>query len=286
VIDGAIQRRVASGEVELAVLEAGAQAPATIVLVHGYPDTKEMWEPLLARLAPRYHVVAYDVRGAGASTVPRGPSAYDSSCLADDLWAVIDAVAPGRRVHLVGHDWGGIAGWDFVGMPRVEERLASFTSIAGPSLDQVAKSLWDLARRGRGLEILRRVYRSWYVIPMCTPGVPSLTWRAVQLARRRSTARGYPTDALAETGIHSANLYRQNILLKPRQVPPPTAPVPVQLIVPTADRFISTGYYENAERYAPSLRRREVRASHWVPRTHPELISEWISEFVEEVESS
>jgi pimeloyl-ACP methyl ester carboxylesterase len=284
-IDGATQRTVASGEVELAVLEAGAHAGASIVLVHGYPDTKEMWDPVLARLAPRYHVIAYDVRGAGASAVPRGPSAYDSACLADDLWAVINAVAPDRRVHLVGHDWGGIAGWDFVGMPRVGERLASFTSIAGPSLDQVAESLRMLASRGRGLEILRRVYRSWYVIPMCTPGIPRLTWRAVQLARRGSTKRRYPTDALADTAIHGANLYRQNILLKARQVPP-TAPVPVQLIVPTADRFISTGYYENAERYAPSLRRREVRASHWLPRTHPELISGWISEFVEEVESA
>jgi pimeloyl-ACP methyl ester carboxylesterase len=51
VIEGATQRRVRSGAIELAVTEAGDPGAATIVFVHGYPDTRAMWAPVLERLA-------------------------------------------------------------------------------------------------------------------------------------------------------------------------------------------------------------------------------------------
>lgn len=277
----------------IAVVAAGDPRAPTVVLVHGYPDTKEFWHPVVARLASRFHVVAYDVRGAGSSSAPRWPSAYDYSCLGDDLEAVIDAVAPGQAVHLVGHDWGGIAGWRFAAAARFDGKLASFTSIAGPSIDQIGASLAALRQQRRLLEVVRRVYRSWYLVPMCTPGVPTLVWRLVLssrwprfLTRSEGVPRdpAYPTRALAATGIRGANLYRQNILRRLGRPDPQPARVPVQLIIPRRDRFISPRYYDSAERYARLLQRRSIESSHWVPRIEPELISRWITEFVEEVE--
>ena len=99
-----------------------------------------MWAPVVERLAERFHVVTYDVRGAGGSSAPRGSAAYRLDRLADDFDAVCRAVAPSdplRPVHLVGHDWGGIQGWEFVTRPRFAGRVASFTAIAGPALGQV-----------------------------------------------------------------------------------------------------------------------------------------------------
>jgi pimeloyl-ACP methyl ester carboxylesterase len=61
------------------------------------------------------------------------------------------------------------------------------------------------------------------------------------------------------------------------------ARVPVQLIVPSEDHFISADYYERAERYAPQLRRRTIQGSHWIPRSDPELVAVMIREFVEQV---
>jgi pimeloyl-ACP methyl ester carboxylesterase len=292
VIDGATERTVSSGDVALAAVHAGDPAAPTVVLVHGYPDTKEFWAPVMARLATRFHVVAYDVRGAGASSAPRGRSAYDYSFLGDDFEAIIDELAPSQPVHLVGHDWGGIAGWRFAAAPRFEGKLASFTTIAGPSVDQVAALLGELRRERRLLELVRCVYRSWYLVPMCTPGLPTLVWRLTSWRWPRFLTRSqrlpadpqYPTAALADTAIRGANLYRQNILGALGAARPEPARVPVQLIVPLQDRFISPGYYESAERYARSLRRRSIQASHWVPREQPDLISQWIAEFVEEVE--
>jgi pimeloyl-ACP methyl ester carboxylesterase len=270
-----IEHTVSSAFVRLAVVEAGDPNAPTIVLVHGYPDTKELWAPIMTDLCSRFHVLAYDVRGAGASSAPRRRSAYDYAWLGDDLKAVIDRLAPGRSVHLVGHDWGGIAGWRFAADPRFDGKLASFTTIAGPSVDQVAVSLRELRRQRRVLELMRRVYRSWYLIPMCTPGVPTLVWRLL--------GRGRPGFSV-DTAIHGANLYRQNILGTLGRARPEPARVPVQLVVPSRDRFISPRYYESAERYAPSLRRRSIESSHWVPRNEPDQISRWIAEFVEEVE--
>ncbi|HUO69846.1 MAG TPA: SDR family oxidoreductase [Solirubrobacteraceae bacterium] len=293
--DGAIKRTVSSGNVELAVLEAGDPARPTVVLVHGYPDTKELWAGVFGRLSGRFHVVAYDVRGAGASAAPRGPGAYDFERLADDFAAVVAAVSPGSPVHLVGHDWGGIAGWELAAMPRLRETLLSFTTIAGPSLPQLGEGLRDQLRRGRVISSAGRLRRSWYVLALCTPGVPTVAWRAVlgrgawrgylRYVERIPNDPAYPRPTLAQDGRHGSNLYRRNIVWRsPGPRAPLPVPVPVQLIVPSGDRFISPDYYDRAERYAPHVHRRIVPGSHWVPRSQPALLASWIAEFVEDVE--
>ena len=80
-----------------------------MVLVHGYPDSKEVWSEVAARLADRFHVVLYDVRGHGRSTAPQPlRGGFTLEKLTDDFLAVADAVSPDRPVHLVGHDWGSV----------------------------------------------------------------------------------------------------------------------------------------------------------------------------------
>ena len=81
---------VRSGAVSLAVAEAGEPARPTVVLIHGYPDTKEVWGPVMERLAPDFHVVAYDVRGAGARAPRAAGRGYDLARLADDFAAVCE----------------------------------------------------------------------------------------------------------------------------------------------------------------------------------------------------
>jgi pimeloyl-ACP methyl ester carboxylesterase len=296
VIDGAALRTVMSQGVQLAVVEAGDPAQPTILFVHGYPDTHALWDGVLERLAPRFHVVAYDVRGAGASSAPRGPAAYDLQRLADDFAAVSAAVAQDQPVHLVGHDWGGIQGWEFATSPRFAGMLASFTTIAGPSLDQVIGTGHALVRRGRLLRALRRARRSWYVVALCLPGGPTLAWRvlmaggrwrrSLQTLERLPVDDRFPAPTLTADGLHGSNLYRRNIprrILRPRRAAP--AHVPVQLIVPTGDRFIGEDYYERAARCAPQLRRRTIAGSHWAPRSQPELIARWVGEHVDDVHS-
>lgn len=289
-LPGADSRNVVSRDgVRLSVFEAGVAGAPTLIFVHGYPDTHTVWTPVLERLAARFHVVAYDVRGAGGSDRPRGPRAYVIARLIDDFAAVADAVSPERPVHLIGHDWGAIAGWEFAASARLAGRLSSFTAIAGPALDHAIGALQSSLRRGRIGEWLDRVRRSWYIAVLCAPGGPTLAWRllmgggrwrhALRRLDRVPTTADYPAPTVVADGLAGANLYRANIPHRLLRATPPPAPiaVPVQVILPTADRFISSDYYAGAERAAPRLQRVTVPGSHWLPRVDPARVAELVA---------
>ncbi|WP_405533547.1 SDR family oxidoreductase [Streptomyces avidinii] len=290
---GARERRVSTGGVELCVVELGEMDRPTVVLVHGYPDSKEVWSEVAERLATRFHVVLYDVRGHGRSTAPKPlRGGFTLEKLTDDFLAVADAVSPDRPVHLVGHDWGSVQGWEFATVGRTEGRIASFTSMSGPSLDHFGH--WIKKRMSRptpraAAQLLGQGAKSWYVYMLHTPVLPELAWRGplgkrwpAMLERIEKVPAGsYPTASLPSDAAHGAWLYRDNVrprLRRPR--PDAYAHVPVQLITPTGDPFLSERLYDGLEQWAPDLLRRTLPAKHWVPRTRPDQLAAWITEFV------
>lgn len=212
-VAGARERRVRSGEVDLCVAELGDPDRPTVILVHGYPDSKEVWSEVAVHLAERhrFHVVLYDVRGHGGSTAPRPlRGGFTLDRLTDDFLAVADAVSPGRPVHLVGHDWGSVQGWEFVTVRRAAGRIASFTSISGPSLDHFGHWIKGRLRRPtphRAGQLLGQGAKSWYVYLLHTPVLPELAWRgplgrhwpAVLRRTEKMSTEGYPTASLPGT---------------------------------------------------------------------------------------
>src|SRR6185436_19779056 len=100
--DALTSRRVRSDTVTLAVHEHSPAGPGrpTVVLVHGYPDQQDVWRALVARLPlDAWHVVTYDVRGAGSSDAPADQEGYRTERLVDDLVAVLDDLLPdGEKV--------------------------------------------------------------------------------------------------------------------------------------------------------------------------------------------
>ena len=293
-LPGARERRVATREgVELCVAELGDAARPTVVLVHGYPDSKEVWSQVARRLADRFHVVLYDVRGCGGSTAPvplRGGFTLEK--LTRDFLAVADAVSPDRPVHLVGHDWGSVQGWEFATVEETEGRIASFTSMSGPSLDHFGH--WIKRRLGRPTprrlaQALGQGVRSWYIYMLHTPVLPELAWRGplakVWPAYLRRAEKlpddGYPTASLPRDAANGAWLYRDNV--RPRLSEPREdchAHVPVQLITPTRDAFLSERLYDELELWAPGVTRHTLDAKHWIPRTRPDQLAVWIADFV------
>ncbi|WP_371578900.1 SDR family oxidoreductase [Streptomyces sp. NBC_01314] len=296
-LEGARERRVRAGGVELCVAELGDPEQPTVLLVHGYPDTKEVWSEVAVRLAERFHVVLYDVRGHGGSTAPKPlRGGFTLEKLTDDFLAVVDAVSPGRPVHLVGHDWGSVQGWEFVTVERTEGRIASFTSMSGPSLDHLGH--WIKRRMKRPTprrigQLLGQGARSWYVYVQHMPVLPELAWRGPLgkqwpgLVRRaeKLPPGDYPSPSLPTDAAHGAWLYRDNIrarLAHPRD--DAYAHAPVQLITPLGDRFLSERLYDDLESWAPQLTRRTLPAKHWIPRTRPDQLTAWITEFVRATE--
>ncbi|MCB5163262.1 SDR family oxidoreductase [Streptomyces bambusae] len=287
-------RRVATGGVELCIAELGDAARPTVLLVHGYPDSKEVWSGVAERLADRFHVVLYDVRGHGASSAPQPlRGGFTLEKLTDDFLAVADAVSPDRPVHLVGHDWGSVQGWEFATVRRTEGRIASFTSMSGPSLDHFGHWIKKRMTRPtprRAAQLLGQGAKSWYVYMLHTPVLPELAWRGPlgkqwpgMLQRlERLPADGYPTASLPSDAAHGAWLYRDNVRIRLRRPRPDAyAHAPVQLITPTGDSFLSERLYDDLEQWAPQLRRRTLDAKHWIPRTRPDQLASWIGEFVD-----
>ncbi|MDX3243710.1 SDR family oxidoreductase [Streptomyces sp. ME18-1-4] len=297
-LEGARERRVRTGGIELCVAELGDPGRPTVVLVHGYPDSKEVWSQVASRLAGRFHVVLYDVRGHGRSDAPKPlRGGFTLEKLTDDFLAVVDAVSPDRPVHLVGHDWGSVQSWEFVTVPRTQGRIASFTSMSGPSLDHFGhwlnKRLTRPTPRRVG-QLLGQGAKSWYVYLLHTPALPELAWRGPLgkrwpgILRRIEKVPGsdYPTASLSSDAAHGAWLYRDNIrsrLSRPR--PDAHAHAPVQLVTPLGDRFLSEPLYDELEAWAPRLTRRTLPAGHWIPRTRPDQVTSWIVDFVTSVES-
>ncbi|MGW7542863.1 SDR family oxidoreductase [Streptomyces sp. NPDC054770] len=292
-IEGARERRVRTGGVDLCVAELGDPAAPTVVLVHGYPDTKEVWSGVAARLAGRFHVVLYDVRGHGRSTAPKPlRGGFTLAKLTDDFLAVIDEVSPDRPVHLVGHDWGSVQSWEFVTVGRTEGRIASFTSMSGPSLDHFGHWIDARVRRPtprRVGQLLGQGAKSWYVYLLHTPALPELAWRGplgkawprILQRAERLPAGDYPTSSLPTDAAHGAWLYRDNVrarLRRPRE--DAYAHAPVQLITPLGDAFLSERLYDDLERWVPRLTRRTLPDKHWIPRTRPDQVASWIEEFV------
>ncbi len=287
---GRARRVVSSDGVGLAVVEHGDPADPTVVLVHGYPDSSALWDDVVARLRDDFHVVAYDVRGAGRSDRPRRVRDYAIRQLSDDLLAVIEAVAPGRPVHLVGHDWGAIQSWESAARPETSARLSSFTAVAGPSLDLTA--VGAAARRRRGdlapRDALGQLVKSWYIMAFHLPFAP-LLWRQLGrrwgvVFRRTEGARppaGHPAATITQDLVDGIRLYRRNML--PRLLRPRYERVDVPLVqvgITLRDAFIAPDVYDDLPGRMPELWRRRADASHWIPLLDPDTVAGWIRDAV------
>jgi len=90
--------------------EAGPQDAPAILLLHGFPSSSRMWQPLLDRLAGPFRLVAPDYPGFGHSDAP---SHTEFAYTFDHLAAVIGRVTEVlglRRYTLVVQDYGGPVG--------------------------------------------------------------------------------------------------------------------------------------------------------------------------------
>ena len=111
------------GEVRLHYVTAGQGAP--VVLIHGWPQTWHMWSRVITGLAPRYRVIAPDLRGLGDSSRP--VTGYDKKTLAQDIWRVVHDVLGEKRMFVVGHDWGGPTAYALAAQHRdAVRRMAIF----------------------------------------------------------------------------------------------------------------------------------------------------------------
>ncbi len=266
-------RTVPTKGADIAVFEYGldpSPTAPTLMFVHGYPDDHRVFHAVLRELAPTHHLVAVDTRNAGRSRT-LGGAGFTLAELVDDLVDVLDAIDAPGGVRLIGHDWGSIQGWATIQDERTDGRIIDYTSISGPDLRHFSR--W-LRRRLRDPllvpQAVGQILRSWYIAAFQLPVVPELLWRRGLTRQYELTARrNVGSDPVRGLALYRANMFSGVGPPKSRRVS-----IPVHVIVPLKDPFISPKLVDGLEDLVEDLTVTTVPGGHWWMAARPRAFAE------------
>lgn len=248
------------------VRDGGPAEGEVVLLLHGFPQDATSWrhvEPLLHAAGLR--TLAPDQRGYSPRAAPRATAAYRLPALVGDAVALADA-AGARRVHVVGHDWGGAVAWALA--TAHPERVASLTVLSTPHPAALARAL-------RGPDQLRR---SWYIAAFQAPALPEriLARRLGSLLQRGQVpgaehyARRFSTPQSLRGPV---NWYRANpdLVTTTRSAP---VSVPTTYVWGTRDAALGPRAAElTAGQAAGEYRFVALDADHWLPEREADAVA-------------
>ena len=257
-------------------VEDSGDGPA-VLLLHGFPDTGEVWRNQVPALAAAgYRAVVPDLRGRGRSERPEGVEAYAMRELVGDAIGLLDALGI-ERADVVGHDWGAPVAWALAALaPERVERLVAmsvgFPGAARPDRQALEQSWYRLLFLAPDAEeIVRR--DDWFLLRVLLEDAPDV--------------ERYLAD-LADPGALTAGLnwYRAN--LPAATTPGADAPRLPRVAAPTlglygdGDRYLTERAMVASAKFVdgPWRYERVERAGHWLQLTEPELVNELLFDFL------
>ncbi|WP_245286885.1 alpha/beta hydrolase [Bradyrhizobium sp. Tv2a-2] len=107
-------------------VRVGGEGPA-VLLLHGFGDTGDMWEPLAEILVKDHTVIIPDLRGMGLSSHPEG--GYEKLAQGRDIAAILGQLKI-QKVALVTHDIGNMVGYALAA--QYPERITKWVVIDAP----------------------------------------------------------------------------------------------------------------------------------------------------------
>ncbi|NWR80311.1 EPHX3 hydrolase, partial [Centropus unirufus] len=259
------------------------------------------WRHLLQELSPRYHVVALDLRGCGASEKPPGKDNYCLELLVEDIRQVLEALgtqdgqdqepSTSSKCVLVGHDWGGLLAWEVATRyPNLVEKLVIMDAIR-PGITG-----------GFTACHLSQLLRSSYVFLFQLPWLPELLlsladfqllktfltgpWTGIRNPARRLTEQ--EVDAylygLSQPGGLSPPIHYYRNLFRDTPVAQEPPPPPTLLLWGTHDAFLDPRLASCALRGLRAGTRLHLLpgASHWLPEEDPQGLARIIEDFLAE----
>ncbi|MFP4476436.1 MAG: alpha/beta fold hydrolase [Desulfatibacillaceae bacterium] len=240
-----------------------------MVLLHGNPDSGDMWDPVVDRLAGRFRCIRPDLPGLGRSMVPPDFD-YSLSGMAAHLEGLCRALELHQPVHLVVHDFGGPFGLAWAAAHP--ERIRTITCLNTVFFADYDWHFWA------------RVWRTPVMgeVAMAVWNRPLIFWQM-----RRGSAK-VPDHHVRFMYIGVSRDMRKNVLRLYRESDPAkfeswerrylevAARKPVQVIWGERDPYIPA-------RFAHRLGAREVRLypeyGHWISVEAPDIVARHILEF-------
>lgn len=167
----------------------GRRRDSAVVLIHGFPLTRAIWQVQAEALAPTWCVIRPDLRGSGKSCAPDGP--YLMERLAADVAEVLDALGI-ERAALIGHSMGGYVALAFArmfterlnGLALVTSRLRADT----PDEADARRALADRAELENSLEPVVEAYLPRLPAPQTFSQRRNVVDAAYEIARQNTPA--------------------------------------------------------------------------------------------------
>jgi pimeloyl-ACP methyl ester carboxylesterase len=107
-------------------VRVAGQGPA-VLLLHGFGDTGDMWEPLAEVLVKDHTVIIPDLRGMGLSSHPE--SGYEKAAQARDIAGILDQLKI-QKFALVTHDIGNMVGYALAA--QYPQRVTKWVAMDAP----------------------------------------------------------------------------------------------------------------------------------------------------------
>jgi pimeloyl-ACP methyl ester carboxylesterase len=112
------------------VRTGGPDGAPAVLLLHGFPENATMWDGVAPALhAAGLRTVAPDQRGYSPGARPAEVADYAMRHVVADTVGLLDALEL-PAVHVLGHDWGAVVGWQLAG--RHPDRVRTLTAVSVP----------------------------------------------------------------------------------------------------------------------------------------------------------
>ncbi len=125
----------------------GEPSKQTVVFIHGFPFSKEMWLPQVEALKEQYHVLTYDVRGHGKSEI--GDGQYTIELFVDDLFGLLDYLKIEQCI-LVGLSMGG-----YIALRAVERAQKRFRALVLCDTRSEADANENKIKRAQQMQVIK-----------------------------------------------------------------------------------------------------------------------------------
>lgn len=126
---------------------SGTGNATSIVLIHGFPFSREMWKPQVEFLEKKYQVITYDLRGHGKSG--EGEGQYFMEYFVDDLIALMDHLKISSSV-ICGFSMGG-----YIALRAIERNPEKFKGLILADTKSEADSNEAKLKRAAGLRVVK-----------------------------------------------------------------------------------------------------------------------------------
>ncbi|MFJ9781054.1 alpha/beta fold hydrolase [Amycolatopsis sp. NPDC101161] len=264
------------------VLDSGRSSAEPVVALHGFPQNSGAWLSVAADLVSSgFRVIAPDQRGYSPGARPRRRRDYVISELVKDVEALLLA-GQFDRVHLVGHDWGGLVAWSLAS--RFPEKIATLTVVATPHPRAFVETFLF------GKQLLS----SWYMIFFQIPWLPEAVLRSrngevlraflVKSGLDESIARRYSEAFGKDTGLLTSaiNWYRALPLDLSLGFKTGRVTVPTLYVVGECDSFVSRRAALRTDKWVSGsyLRKDLDSATHWIPEQNSSQLADAVKAFI------